>query len=46
MESNFILSTPKASKAEREMLRILQGGAGRGAEKNLAAIERFSQREK
>ncbi len=44
MESNFILSTPKASKAEREMLRILQGGAGRGAEKNLAAIERFNRR--
>ncbi len=44
MDSTFILSTPKASKAEREMLKILQGGAGRGAEKNLAAIERFNRR--
>lgn len=44
MDSDFILSTPKASKAEREMLKILQGGAGRGAEKNLAAIERFNRR--
>lgn len=44
MDSSFILSTPKPSKAEREMLKILQGGAGRGAEKNLSAIERFNKR--
>lgn len=43
-DNAFILSTPKPSKAEREMLKILQGGAGRGAEKNLAAIERFNRR--
>jgi len=44
MDSGFILSAPKPTKAEREMLKILQGGAGRGAEKNLAAIERFNRR--
>lgn len=44
MDPSFILSAPKPSKAEREMLKILQGGAGRGAEKNLAAIDRFNKR--
>lgn len=44
MDPSFILSTPKPAKAERVTLKILQGGAGRGAEKNLTAIERFNQR--